>query len=114
MKCSGCGKDIVAKDGETFSVVMEGHETTDAYCPRCLGPTKEDPINSPPHYIFGPYEVRAVLQAWADEVDITKSESNDWFSMQQYLFRYCRKGKPLRDLKKARKYLDWIIERYDD
>ncbi len=73
-----------------------------------------DPVNAPPYYIFGPYEVRAVLQAWADEVDITKSESNDWFSMQQYLFRYCRKGKPLRDLKKARKYLDWIIERYDE
>ena len=77
------------------------------------GKQNHDPINSPPHYIFGPYELRAVLDEWVDTMDIPKSEACDWFSMMQYLFRYPRKGKPARDLDKAMRYLKWIRERYD-
>ena len=70
-------------------------------------------VDRPKHYIFGPYELRAVLDEWVDTMDIPKSEACDWFSMMQYLFRYPRKGKPARDLDKAIRYLKWIRERYD-
>ena len=75
--------------------------------------TKHDEINAPPHYIFGPYELRKVLHAWLDSVDIPKGEACDWFSMMQYLFRYSKKGKPARDLDKAMRYLKWIREGYE-
>ena len=75
---------------------------------------KDDSINAPSHYFFGNYQVRDVLQAWLKDCGLSPDEASDWEKMTEYIFRYHKKGQPLADLKKARKYLDWIIGRYDD
>ena len=72
-----------------------------------------DPIDSPEHYKFDKYEVRDILQAWLKDCGLSCDQASDWEKMMEYLFRFHKKN-GLTDLKKARKYLGWIIGRYDD
>ena len=109
-------KNIVCPNCNDTREIFDNDATTGWVCGNCENRNTfnaPDPINSPPHYIFGPYELRKVLDEWVDTMDIPKSEACDWFSMMQYLFRYPRKGKPGRDLDKAMRYLKWIRERYE-
>lgn len=46
-----------------------------------------------------------VIQAW--NLDYTEG------NILKYVARYKYKGTPKEDLLKARRYLDWLIERYD-
>ena len=46
----------------------------------------------------------------ANELDYVKQFS--WLLFLKYLFRYRHKNNPLQDLKKARWYLDRLIEEY--
>ena len=74
---------------------------------------KPDPINSPPHYKFGDYELIDIIKAWSSDCGLTFSPGVCyqvflWASMQQYLFRFPKK-KGLQDLKKAEWYLQRLI-----
>ena len=91
---------------------------TGSVCQRCWDegvrnaqrPTNaEDPINSPPHYIFGPYEVTPILLEWLKKAKIGEPSAALWTQLMQYLLRYPFKG-GLRDLKKAEWYLKKLME----
>jgi hypothetical protein len=64
-----------------------------------------DPVNHPPHYNFGKYEVIDVIEDWQCTYFVGNSI--------KYLARYRYKGKPIEDLKKAAFYLDREIKRLE-
>lgn len=70
---------------------------------------KLDMVNKPPHYQSAEIEC----------IDAIRAATGDGFhyhlqgTILKYLWRYRYKGKPVEDLKKARWYLDRLIEDYD-
>lgn len=61
-----------------------------------------DPISRPVHYTQSALELKHVVFAW----DLNWAEGN----VLKYLRRYKHKGDPIQDLKKAREYLDMLIQ----
>ena len=96
---------------------VEIHGKHIAVCGDCYSRHKgfggEDPINSPPHYIFGPYEVTPILLEWLKKAKIGEPSAALWTQLMQYLLRYPFKG-GLRDLKKAEWYLKKLMEITND
>lgn len=68
-----------------------------------------DMVNSPPHY----------NSANIETIDAIRAATGDGFhfhlqgTILKYLHRYRHKGNPLTDLRKARWYLDRLIEEYE-
>lgn len=61
-----------------------------------------DPIHRPAHYASLTPEPIDVIVGW--EMGFLAG------SVMKYLARYRHKGRPVEDLKKAAKYLQWLIE----
>jgi len=61
-----------------------------------------DPVNQPFHYTYGDIDAIDAIESW-------KLGFHDG-NIVKYLARYKHKGEPLQDLKKARWYLDRLIE----
>ena len=73
---------------------------------------KDDRVNSPSHYTSGKREVIATIE------DAVKDAPSTIFGMLQgqvlkYVLRVWLKDNPLEDLKKARWYLDRLINHYE-
>ena len=66
-----------------------------------VDPLKDD-VNRPEHYTLGKIEVFDFIKAW----DLSFAEGN----VVKYTVRAPYKGNRLKDLKKARWYLDKLIE----
>jgi hypothetical protein len=66
-------------------------------------------VSHPSHYVVGGYECKDVFKALVDGSRIDPWSTCLWFSAFQYIWRWTRKN-GLDDLKKARLYLDWLIE----
>ena len=70
---------------------------------------EDDMVNKPPHYQSAEIEC----------IDAIRAVTGDGFhhhltgTVIKYIWRHRYKGKPLEDLKKARWYLDRLIEDYD-
>ena len=128
--CNICDTDYFSLDGHECG----GQITQDASCPGCgaikdenhlpdcafvrtggwFGPwrttaedlsTIQDPIHNPPHYAHTAPQPIEIIEAW----DLGPHEAN----VIKYVLRAPYKGMELKDLKKARWYLDrkiWILE----
>ncbi len=73
-----------------------------------------DPVNNPSHYQLLPgVEVRDVIKVLvskiADKGVLTEMQISDYVQMMQYLLRFMEKG-GVEDIKKAKVYLEWILE----
>lgn len=79
-----------------FGFPLEGTVTAN------VAPYEEDKINKPDHYTLGKIEVFDFIKAW----ELGFAEGN----VIKYVVRSPYKGKKLNDLKKARWYLDRLIE----
>jgi hypothetical protein len=68
---------------------------------------KNDPVNRPSHYTAGGIECIDAIEA-----SMTPTEYAGFLKGQvlKYVWRYRLKGKPTEDLKKARFYLDRLIQ----
>lgn len=64
---------------------------------------EKDNVNHPSHYTFGNYEVIDVLMDWFPDDPLA-------WQVGKYISRYKHKGKPLEDLRKAKFYLERLIE----
>jgi len=81
---------------------------------------EHDPVNKPIHYLLLPgVEVRDVCEALAEKMfDTDKNIPHrvlfipDYVQMMQYLMRFMDKN-GAEDLKKAKWYLDKMIEAYE-
>jgi hypothetical protein len=69
--------------------------------PETFDPPKDD-VNQPEHYTLGKIEVFDFINAW----DLSFAQGN----VIKYTVRAPYKGSELKDLKKARWYLDKLIE----
>jgi len=69
-----------------------------------------DMVNRPPHYNSTGIECIDAIQAATGDGYQYHLQG----TVLKYLWRYRYKGKPLEDLKKARWYLDRLIEEHDD
>jgi hypothetical protein len=68
---------------------------------------EEDVVNSPSHYNSGGIEcIEAIEESMTEEAFKGYLKGN----VQKYMWRYEMKGKPAEDLKKARWYLNKLIE----
>lgn len=71
---------------------------------------EEDVVNSPPHYKTGGIEaIEGIEASMAPEAYAGYLKG----SVTKYLWRYEKKGKPLEDLKKARWFLDRLIQKVE-
>lgn len=69
-----------------------------------------DVVNSPPHYKSGGIEaIEGIEASMAPEAYAGYLKG----SVTKYLWRYEKKGKPLEDLKKARWFLDRLIQKVE-
>ena len=69
-----------------------------------------DVVNSPPHYKTGGVEaIEGIEASMAPEAFAGYAKG----SCLKYLWRYEKKGKPLEDLKKARWFLDRLIQKVE-
>jgi len=74
--------------------------------------SQTDMVNQPPHYAdnhLGIECIRAIEASMSPEEFKGMCKGNTI----KYLWRYTYKGKPVEDLKKARYYLDALIERVE-
>jgi hypothetical protein len=84
------------------------HDTlTQELAPEQYDQPQPDLVNHPSHYTFGKYEVLPVLLDWF------KDDPLGW-QVGKYLARYKHKGNPIQDLKKARFYLEALIQELED
>ena len=70
------------------------------------GLARREAVNNPPHYNQGNIEVIDAIEDWG--LDFNGG------NVVKYVARHKHKAEPLEDLKKARWYLDRIIEGYED
>ena len=69
-------------------------------------PTPDDGVAAPSHYVEGrKYEPHLVIEDWG--------LNHNAGSVMKYIARYLLKGNPIKDLRKARRYLDFEIERLE-
>ena len=69
-----------------------------------------DVVNSPPHYKSGGIEaIEGIEASMGPEAYAGYLKG----SVTKYLWRYEKKGKPLEDLKKARWFLDRLIQKVE-
>jgi hypothetical protein len=69
-----------------------------------------DAVNSPPHYTAGGIEaIDAIEAALSDEGFRGALKAN----VLKYLWRYEKKADPISDLRKARWYLDRLIQKVE-
>lgn len=69
-----------------------------------------DVVNSPPHYKTGGIEaIEGIEASMGPEAYAGYLKG----SVMKYLWRYEKKGKPLEDLKKARWFLDRLIQKVE-
>jgi hypothetical protein len=69
-----------------------------------------DAVNSPPHYKTGGIEAIEGIEASMGPEAFAGYLKG---SVTKYLWRYEKKGKPLEDLKKARWFLDRLIQKVE-
>lgn len=72
-----------------------------------FGKSEEDPVNRPSHYTSGGIECIDALEASMTPIEYAGFLKGQVF---KYIWRYRLKGKPVEDLKKARYYLDRLIQ----
>jgi len=69
-------------------------------------------IDHPAHYNHGSIECIDALNAMVEEWNDSVAAVLAWQTVK-YIWRHPFKGKPTEDLKKARFYLDRLIEQYE-
>ena len=71
-----------------------------------------DPVNHPKHYTQGGIECIDALEAAT--INLTGWMATLTYQIMKYMWRWNEKGKPLEDLKKARFYLDRLIQKVEE
>lgn len=74
--------------------------------------TDHDPVNHPPHYTAGPVEVIDLLEQAVATAPEPVAGALQWQALK-YLNRLWLKGAALQDARKARWYLDRLIQRLE-
>ena len=124
--CNNCQNyELHCRPCVEYSHWKPSEETTKEYIKRCLpGESAYDVVNKPKHYMLfenheiidRDIEVRDVIEKLVSKMQIELIATKplfaaDYVQLMQYLMRFMDKN-GLEDLKKARFYLDKLIESY--
>ena len=71
-------------------------------------------VENPYHYTVGKMPGWDVIELIIDHMPLTPNEGGLLWNCLKYLIRFPFKGSPIKDLNKARKYLDKFIEKYTE
>lgn len=74
--------------------------------------TKPDMVNSPPHYTKGKFEAIDVIEDAVQHAPNSVYGTLQW-QVLKYILRMWSKHSPLEDAKKARWYLDRLIDKLE-
>ena len=97
-----------AIDGSYFTYPMSEEDTIEIIKKYEKEETKPDMVNHPPHYQSNNgIEVIDVIEAFTE--DLRGGEATNTGNVIKYMLRWKKKKNPLEDLKKARWYLDRLI-----
>lgn len=89
---------------------MRYKEIRDALNAEVVSDEVVDVVNSPSHYKSGGIEaIEGIEASMEPEAYAGYLKGN----IMKYMWRYERKGKPIEDLKKARWYLDRLIQKVE-
>ena len=100
LSCPGCGGDTQI----SRSIPPDPYLCED--CDPQLQDEAPDDTDAPAYYVLGrKYEPHLVIEDWGLNFNAG--------SVLKYIARYLRKGDPIKDLRKARQYLDFEIERLE-
>jgi hypothetical protein len=89
---------------------MRYKEIRDALNADAVSDEVVDVVNSPPHYKTGGIEaIEGIEASMGPEAYAGYLKG----SVTKYLWRYEKKGKPIEDLKKARWFLDRLIQKVE-
>lgn len=72
----------------------------------------DDPINHPPHYNVGAVESIDIIEQTVAHAPLSVLSGLQW-QVLKYLLRLWHKGNPLEDARKARWYLDRLIQKLE-
>lgn len=116
--CNGCENCPIGKIEHNQKFCVDHHwKEMDDYALKTLAKAAgivigreeiaEDPVNHPSHYTSGGIECLDALEASMTPIEYAGFLKGQVF---KYIWRYRLKGKPVQDLKKARFYLDRLIQ----
>lgn len=116
--CNGCENCPIGKIEHNQKFCVDHHwKEMDDYALKTLAEAAgivigreeiaEDPVNHPSHYTSGGIECLDALEASMTPIEYAGFLKGQVF---KYIWRYRLKGKPVQDLKKARFYLDRLIQ----
>ena len=71
-----------------------------------------DPVNHPAHYTYGKFEVIEVIEDAVIHAPCPQSAGLQW-NILKYMLRLWHKKNAVQDAKKARFYLDRLIEKLE-
>lgn len=111
------GNDLLWINGDIYEPETHVQPTTDKYkvlksIVRKLGEHEQtsDPVNSPSHYASGDIEcIDAIKASMTREAFLGYLKGN----IQKYMWRYEKKVNPLEDVKKARWYMNKLVDELD-
>jgi hypothetical protein len=74
-----------------------------------------DQVKNPEHYKHNPMGIECwdAMEAMMSNANLPPYEGNLWGNVFKYIWRWPYKEVPLKDLKKARQYLDRLIDRVE-
>ena len=87
--------------------VHDAYEATDSFY---SVKEEHDSVNSPKHYNQGAIEAIDAIRASMSLIEFKGYLKGN---IEKYLWRYDSKGNPKQDLRKAKWYLEKLIETYD-
>jgi hypothetical protein len=94
----------LTKGTDLSDLVQIGNDANGCWSVTFNPKSDPDPVNHPPHYTFGKYEVIDVLQDWFATNPLL-------WQVAKYIARADHKGNPIQDLEKAKFYLEREIQR---
>lgn len=106
------GDGLVWANGDVYEPETHVQPTTDTYqiVDSAIILLTSDPVNSPSHYASGDIEcIDAIKASMTREAFLGYLKGN----IQKYTWRYEKKINPLEDIKKARWYMNKLVDELD-
>ena len=97
---------VLSKDPSTWEEAIKPGDSIDDQM-RKVQDVDDDPVNHPSHYNQFGIECLTAIEASMTPVEFRGYLKGN---CQKYIWRYVYKGKPVEDLKKARWYLEALIQ----
>lgn len=108
-KCKHIGCDLicnVCEDLNMFELDLKPLEHSVV----ATGELYTDDVKKPKHYTAGKYEVIEIIKEVTNSMELTQYQGYCLGNIIKYVCRFKLKGTPIKDLNKAKEYIDFLIK----